>query len=68
MAIILGAFYLRGGECLQGEVFSWFLLLGWAYKGTCHLRFSGIRPLRGGEVPPFSAKEKNLLFFTLIFR
>ena len=32
MAIILGAFYLRGGECLQGEVFSWFLLLGWAYK------------------------------------
>ena len=24
--------------------------------------------LGGGEVPPFSAKEKNLLFFTLIFR
>ena len=38
------------------------------YKGSCHLRFSGIRPLRGGGVPPFSAKEKNLLFFTLIFR
>ena len=37
-------------------------------KGSCHLRFSGIRPLRGGGVPPFSAKEKNLLFFTLIFR
>ena len=37
-------------------------------KGTYHLRFSGIRPLRGGGVPPFSAKEKNLLFFTLIFR
>ena len=36
-------------------------------KGSCHLRFSGIRPLRGG-VPPFSTKEKNLLFFTLIFR
>ena len=38
------------------------------YKGSCHFRFSGIRPLRGGGVPPFSAKEKNLLFFTLIFR
>ena len=37
-------------------------------KGSCHLRFSGIRPLRGGGVPPFSAKEKILLFFTLIFR
>ena len=37
-------------------------------KGSCHLRFRGIRPLRGGGVPPFSAKEKNLLFFTLIFR
>ena len=36
-------------------------------KGSFHLRFSGIRPLRGG-VPPFSAKEKNLLFFTLILR
>ena len=23
---------------------------------------------KGGGVPPFSAKEKNLLFFTLIFR
>ena len=37
-------------------------------KGRCQKRFSGIRPLRGGGVPPFSAKEKNLLFFTLIFR
>ena len=37
-------------------------------KGTFQKRFSGIRPLRGGGVPPFSAKEKNLLFFTLIFR
>ena len=38
-------------------------------KGSFHLRFSGIRPLRGrGGVPPFSAKEKILLFFTLIFR
>ena len=37
-------------------------------KGTFHLRFSGIRPLRGGGYPPLSAKEKNLLFFTLIFR
>ena len=36
-------------------------------KGGCHLRFSGFCPL-GGGVPPFSAKEKNLLFFTLIFR
>ena len=24
--------------------------------------------VKGGGVPPFSAKEKNLLFFTLIFR
>ena len=39
-----------------------------APKGSCQKRFSGIRPLRGGGVPPFSAKEKNLLFFTLIFR
>ena len=31
-------------------------------KGTYQKRFSGIRPLRGGGVPPFSAKEKNLLF------
>ena len=37
-------------------------------KGSFHSRFSGIRPLRGGGLPPFSAKEKNLLFFTLIFR
>ena len=37
-------------------------------KGTFHLRFSGIRPLRGGGVPPFAAKEKNLLFFRLKFR
>ena len=36
-------------------------------KGTFQKRFSGFCPLRGG-VPPFSAKEKNLLFFTLIFR
>ena len=42
-------------------------LCQWLTKGSFHLRFSGIRPLRGG-VPPFSAKEKNLLFFTLIFR
>ena len=47
------------------------LMLDYLYlgKGRCHLRFSGFCPLRGGEgVPPFSAKEKNLLFFTLIFR
>ena len=38
-------------------------------KGTCQKRFSGIRPLRGGVgVPPFSAKEKNLLFSPMIFR
>ena len=37
-------------------------------KGSFQKRFSGIRPLMGGGVPPFSAKEKNLLFFTLIFR
>ena len=37
--------------------------LSWVgHKGSCHLRFSGIRPSRGGGVPPFSAKEKNLLF------
>ena len=45
-----------------------FEVVGWFHKGTFHFRFSGIRPLRGGGVPPFSAKEKNLLFFTLIFR
>ena len=38
------------------------------HKGSFQKRFSGIRPLRGGGVPPFSAKEKNLLFFRLIFR
>ena len=27
-----------------------------------------LHPMHGGGVPPFSAKEKNLLFFTLIFR
>ena len=37
-------------------------------KGTCQKSFSGFCPLRGGVVPPFSAKEKILLFFTLIFR
>ena len=37
-------------------------------KGTCQKRFSGFFPLRGGGVPPLSAKEKILLFFTLIFR
>ena len=38
------------------------------FKGRFQKRFRGIRPLRGGGVPPFSAKEKNLLFFRLIFR
>ena len=35
-------------------------------KGTFQKRFSGFCPLRGG-VPPLSANEKILLFFTLIF-
>ena len=39
-----------------------------AGKGRFQKRFSGIRPLRGGGVPPLSAKEKNLLFLRLIFR
>ena len=34
-------------------------------KGTFQKRFSGFCPLRGGGVPPLSAKEKILLFFTL---
>ena len=38
------------------------------HKGSCHLRFSGFCPLRGGGVPPNSVKEKILPFFTLIFR
>ena len=37
-------------------------------KGTCHLRFSGIRPLSGGGDPPFPPKEKTLFFFPLFFR
>ena len=37
-------------------------------KGSFQKRFSGFCPLRGGGVPPLSAKEKILLFFTLIFR
>ena len=37
------------------------------YLGNLSKRFSGFCPLRGG-VPPNSVKEKNLLFFTLIFR
>ena len=37
-------------------------------KGRCQKRFSGFCPLRGGGVPPLSAKEKNLLFSRLIFR
>ena len=31
---------------------------------TCQKRFSGFCPLRGGGVPPFSAKEKILFFHT----
>ena len=42
--------------------FVFLFVFGTVAKGSCHLRFSGIRPLRGGGVPPFSAKEKNLLF------
>ena len=38
-----------------------------SHKGTFQKRFSRFCPLRGG-VPPLSAKEKILLFFTLIFR
>ena len=52
---------------LQVEEGCFMLIQLFVCKGSCHLRFSGIRPLRGGG-PPFSAKEKNLLFFTLIFR
>ena len=37
-------------------------------KGTFQKRFSGFCPLRGGGGTPLSAKEKILLFFTLIFR
>ena len=44
-----------------------FLIKTFLYKGTFQKRFSGFFLLRGG-VPPNSAKEKNLLFFTLIFR
>ena len=36
-------------------------------KRTRQKLLSGFFPL-GGGVPPLSAKEKNLLFFTLIFR
>ena len=28
-------------------------------KGTCHLRFSGIRPLRGGGYPPIPLRKKT---------
>ena len=32
------------------------------HKGTCHLRFSGIRPLRGGGSPPFPLRKKSFFF------
>ena len=33
------------------------------HKGTCHLRFSGIRPLRGGRgYPPFPLRKKTFFF------
>ena len=31
-------------------------------KGSCHLRFSGIRPLRGGGYPPFPLRKKTFFF------
>ena len=31
-------------------------------KGGCHLRFSGIRPLRGGGYPPFPLRKKTFFF------
>ena len=31
-------------------------------KGTFHLRFSGIRPLRGGGYPPFPLRKKTFFF------
>ena len=36
--------------------------------GNLSFRFQRNASVKGGGVPPFSAKEKNLLFFTLIFR
>ena len=39
-----------------------FILLGLS-KGSCHLRFSGIRPLRGGwGYPPFPLRKKTFFF------
>ena len=31
-------------------------------KGSCDLRFSGIRPLRGGGYPPFPLRKKTFFF------
>ena len=31
-------------------------------KGRCHLRFSGIPPLRGGGGPPFPLRKKTFFF------
>ena len=33
-----------------------------SHKGTFHLRFSGIRPLRGGGYPPFPLRKKTFFF------
>ena len=36
--------------------------------GKLSFTFQRNSSVKGGGVPPFSAKEKNLLFFSLIFR
>ena len=48
--IVLFVEYHRlGGSCMVN-------------KGSCHLRFSGIRPLRGGGYPPFPLRKKTFFF------
>ena len=57
-------FWLRGFKNLMPTCPQWCLSIGgnlWC-KGSCHLRFSGIRPLRGGGTPPFPLRKKTFFF------
>ena len=48
---------------LQVEEGCFMLIQLFVCKGSCHLRFSGIRPLRGGwGYPPFPLRKKTFFF------
>ena len=58
----IGADWAIGAEGAEGAIGSEGVMGAEEDKGSCHLRFSGIRPLRGGEYPPFPLRKKTFFF------